>query len=282
MSSEVQEILLEVNGLHFTALNSGPETGELVLLLHGFPQFADAWTPLLETLGAAGYRAVAVDQRGYAAGARPAGVEAYDLPHLTADVLGFADVLGASTFHFVGHDWGGLLAWVVAAQSPQRLRSVTSLATPHLDAFLHAALTDPDQMWRSKYIPFFKLPGNAAEKLLLADEGKALHKVYQGKVSEPQLSSNVRRLLEPGALTAMLNWYRALELGTRIGKVAVPTLYIWGDEDFALGKTAAFATKNYVDAPYRFERLAGYSHWLLEEAPGQIAALLLDHLRATA
>ena len=278
MSGSLQHTTLPVNGLHFEALTAGPEAGELVLLLHGFPQFADAWTQVMLALAAAGFRAVAVDQRGYSPGARPAQVEDYDLARLGADVLGFADALGASQFHLVGHDWGGVLGWMVAAQRPERVRSLCVLSTPHVDAFLEALHSDPDQMWKSKYIVLFKAPGHAAESLLLSDGAHRLRGAYQGKVPDEQVANNVRRLSEPGALTAALNWYRALDTGTQVRKVAVPSLYVWGDKDMALGETAALATERFVTGPYRFERLHGYSHWLLEEASETIKALLLSHL----
>ncbi len=279
MNPDLRQGTLPVNGWRFDTLAAGPPTGELVLLLHGFPQFADSWAPLAAALGAAGYHAVAVSQRGYSAGARPEAAADYDLPHLTADVLGFADALGAKRFHLVGHDWGAVLAWMVAGTWPQRVRSLTALAVPHPDAFFKAIRSDPEQMWKSKYIALFKMPGHVAEKLFLADRGKRLREVYGGKVPAEQVEANVRRLSEPGALTAALNWYRALDLQPpKTGRIRVQTLYMWGDQDIALGETAALATKEYVEAPYSFERFEGGSHWLLEEFPERIERLVLDHL----
>lgn len=276
----VRTSTLEGNGWRFDALAAGPSTGELVLLLHGFPQFADSWAPLAAALGAAGYHAVAVSQRGYSPGARPSAVADYDLPHLTADVLAFAEALGATRFHLVGHDWGAVLAWRVAATWPARVRSLAALAVPHPDAFFKAVRSDLDQMWKSKYIALFKMPGHVAERLLLADGAKLLRKVYGGKVPAERVEENVRRLREPGALTAALNWYRALGLQpSETGRLRVPTLYVWGDQDIALGKTAALATEGYVDGPYRFERVVGGSHWLLEEEPERLEGLVLAHVK---
>ncbi len=277
---EVHEGTLDVNGWKFRTLSAGPRDAELILLLHGFPQFADAWREIMLRLADAGFHAVAVDQRGYSPGARPKDVDAYGLDHLVEDAFGFADALGADRFHIAGHDWGAVVAWVAAARRPDRLGSISALSVPHVDAFLHAVLTDPDQMWKSKYIAFFKLPGHLPEKFFLADDAKALRAVYQGKVGEDQVQENVRRLSEPGALTAALNWYRALRMDVRIGKIAVPTLYVWSDEDMALGETAAKNTRNFVDGPYRFERMNGYTHWLLDEAPEQIATLILERVQS--
>jgi pimeloyl-ACP methyl ester carboxylesterase len=279
MNCGLRAITLTINGLSFDTLCSGPEDGDLVLLLHGFPQFADAWSGIMPALAADGFRTVALDQRGYSAEARPSEVESYDVAHLTSDVLALADILGAASFHLVGHDWGGFLAWKLGAEHPDRIRSISVLSTPHIDAFCEAIATDPDQKARSQYIDFFKMPGHVAESFFLKDDAERLRGVYQGKVPDPQLSSNVRRLSEPDALTSVLNWYRSLDLNARIGKVQVPTLYVWGDQDLALGRAAATATARYVDSPYQFEVLDGYSHWLLEEAPDKISGLILNHLK---
>ena len=271
-------LVLRVGGWEFRALAAGPAGGELVLLLHGFPQFAESWVPVMEGLARAGYRAVAVDQRGYSPGARPEAVEAYELDRLVEDVLGFAEALGGGRFHLVGHDWGGLVAWQVAADHPDRLRTVSVLSTPHTSAFSDAVRRSLDQMNRSKYILLFKAPGHLAERLLLAFGAKGLRSVYQGKVAEAQVETNVRRLAEEGALTAALNWYRALPPSARAGRVRVPALYVWGEKDVALGEAAALGTAGYVDGPYRFERVAGGSHWLVDEAPERMTALLVEHL----
>ncbi|WP_263368165.1 alpha/beta fold hydrolase [Edaphobacter bradus] len=268
-----------LNGLSFNTLSTGPENGDVVLLLHGFPQFGDVWSGLMATLAANGFHSVAFDQRGYCAEARPPHVENYDVVHLTSDVLALADILGAASFHLVGHDWGGFLAWKLAAEHPDRVRSVSVLSTAHIDSFCEAIANDPDQKARSQYIDFFKMPCNVAESYFLNNDAERLRGVYQGKVPDVQVSNNVRRLSETGALTSVLNWYRALDLNARVGKVKVPTLYIWGSQDMALGRTAATRTADYVDAAYQFEVLEGCSHWLLEEAPDRISGLILNHLK---
>ncbi len=274
----LRSIQLSVGGLRFTGLEAGPRDGELVLLLHGFPQFADSWIPLMRLLAAAGLRVVAMDQRGYTPGARPAGVAAYTIDRLVEDTLGFAEELGAARFHLVGHDWGGLVAWTLAASFPERLLTVSVVSTPHIDAFQEALRSSLDQMNRSKYILLFKLPRGVPEGMLLAGNARALRKAYAGKVSQPQVAANVRRMREGGTLTAALNWYRALPVGLRIGPVTVPTIYIWGDQDQALGEAAALGTARYCTGEYQFYRLTGRSHWLLDEVPEDLALLLLGHI----
>lgn len=271
--------VLTVGKLRFSALMEGPDDGELVLFLHGFPEFADSWLPIMDPITKAGFRIVAVDQRGYSPEARPKKVEDYKIDSLLSDVEGFADVLDARHFHLVGHDWGALLAWKFAARHPDRVRSLTALSVPHPDALFQAMLSDPDQQERSKYIAFFRMPGGLAEAFFQADDHKNLKAVYQGKLTGAQVQENVRRLSEPGALTAALNWYRALEPGVATGKISVPTLYVWSSQDMALGETAALATAAQVSAPYRFERIDGVSHWLMAEVPDRVAKLLLEHIQ---
>ena len=273
---------LAVNGFTFTTLTAGPKTGELVLFLHGFPQFADSWLPVMRPLAEAGFRVVAFDQRGYSAAARPKKVRDYTVDQLTSDALGIADCLGAERFHLAAHDWGGLLAWQIAAEHPGRLLSLTVLSTPHTDAFLQAAKKDKDQRRRSRYIPFFRLPFHIAERVLLTRHAKRLRSLYQGKLTIHALERNVQRLSEGGTLTAALNWYRALSPKQHGGAITTPTLYMWGDQDVALGEAAALATASYVQADYQFERLHGASHWLIEDACERVVNALLTHLERNA
>ena len=272
--------VIDANGYRFDAVAAGPAEGELVLCLHGFPQFADAWAPVLETLGALGYRAVAFDQRGYSPGARPEAIADYAMPHLVADVIAVADRLGAPRFHLIGHDWGGAVAWAVAGGHSDQLKTLTVLSTPHPEALTAAIRSDPDQQTRSAYMLLFRAAEGVAETYLLKDDAANLRAVYKGKLAPAQIDSIVARLSAPGALTAALNWYRAMGDNPRVGQIIVPTLFIWGDEDQALGRTAALDTARCVEGPYRFEIVEGGSHWLIDEQPGTITALIEPHLRA--
>jgi pimeloyl-ACP methyl ester carboxylesterase len=261
----------------FTARAEGPEDGRLVLLLHGFPQTSWSWRDQLSALGDAGYRAVAFDQRGYSPGARPPQVAAYTIPDLVADVLAVADWLGGHQFDLVGHDWGGAVAWQVAGRYPERLRSLTVVSTPHPAAFT-SALRDggADQSQRSWYMEFFQQP-DVPEQTFLNDDASALRALFAGDSDE-----YVRVLTQPGAMTGAINWYRAASIGDveSMGDVTTPTLYVWSDNDVALGREAAEATGSHVKGPYRFEVLEGVSHWIPEEAPERLNPLLLAHLAA--
>ncbi|MFF3243745.1 alpha/beta fold hydrolase [Streptomyces sp. NPDC002870] len=165
----------------FDALAAGPRDGRAVLLLHGFPEAADMWEHQLLALGAAGYRAIAPDQRGYSPRVRPVAVEDYRLENLVADVLAMADQLGWRHFDLVGHDWGAAVAWALAAAQPDRLRTLAAVSVPHLGAFFDAMSEDRDQQRRSQYIELLRRPGEAEQAL--CDSGAArLRQVYAGKV----------------------------------------------------------------------------------------------------
>ncbi|MET7996115.1 alpha/beta hydrolase [Amycolatopsis sp. NPDC005232] len=276
-----EQLTITVGTHHHSALAAGPESGELVLLLHGWAEFADSWTTELAALGAAGYRAVAVDQRGYASGARPLDVDQYSVRHLITDVIAFAAALGSDRFHLVAHDWGGMVGWAFASAHPDQLRSLTILTTPH-PAALHRAATDDTRQFRDLgYVRFFRHLDGRAEASLLADDAAELRAAYGDRVPAELVERNITRLTEPGALTATLNWYRgpaASEFDIPAGRISVPTLYLWGSEDPYLGRTAAELTRSYVDGEYEFEVVEGASHWLPEEAGEFILPRILDHL----
>jgi pimeloyl-ACP methyl ester carboxylesterase len=278
---EIRAVRLTANGFDFDAQTGGPAQGELVLLLHGFPETSHSWRLVLPRLAAAGYRVVAPDGRGVSPGARPLELSAYAIEHLVGDVVAFADRLGAARFHLVGHDWGGAVAWQVAGRHPERLRTLTVVSTPHPAAF-QRALDDPstDQAARSSYMKIFRSP--AGEDMLLGRGRDGLRDIYgQAGLTRDQAEPYVEVFSERAALTAFLNWYRAADPASPagMGPITTPTLYVWGTEDVALGREAAQWTAEYVHGSYRFEVLEGVSHWIPEQAPERLAALLLEHLR---
>ena len=278
----MDDIEIPVGELSFRGRAAGPEDGQLVLLLHGFPQTSSSWRHQLVALGDAGYRAVAFDQRGYSPGARPDDVARYETSHLVADVLAVADWLGGHTFHLVGHDWGGAIAWQVAGRYPHRLRTVTVLSTPHPLALTTALRGDAggDQAERSSYMAFFRSEGS--EDQMLADDGAGLRNIYLlSGMAAADAEENLRFFLaDPGALKGGLNWYRAasLTLVEGLQPIEVPTLYVWSTDDAALGREAAEATGAQVTGPYRFEVLDGVNHWVAEQVPDRVNQLLLEHL----
>jgi pimeloyl-ACP methyl ester carboxylesterase len=266
--------------LVFDVHDSGPADGEPVVLLHGFPQDARAFDRLTPALHSAGLRTLAPDQRGYSPGARPAGRSAYVVRELVDDVLALLDAAGLESAHLVGHDWGGIVAWALAAWHPWRVRTLTALSVPH-PAAMGQAMVHSDQLLRSSYIGFFQLPA-VPERVLRAGHGALLKRTLrQGGLPEDLVEAYVTRLREPGALTAALNWYRALPLGARtpVGAVRVPTLHVWGDADAFLGRAAIEASSGFVAAPYRLEVLEGVNHWIPELAADRVGELVTAHVR---
>jgi pimeloyl-ACP methyl ester carboxylesterase len=286
MASDIERLEIDANGFTFSARAAGPHDGRPLLLLHGFPETSWSWRVLLTQLGEAGYRAVAPDQRGYSPDARPTAISDYATPHLVDDVLAIADTMEMATFDLVGHDWGGMVSWVTAARHSDRVRSLCVVSTPHPEA-LRGALVgdDPDQVERSGYMEMFRRP-DEPERLLLGEDGSGsgLRTLFESSGLDPTMADEyVAVLTEPGAMTAALNWYRAMRASDVDGlpPIVVPTLYVWSTGDPALGRVAAEATAEYVAGSYRFEVLDGVSHWVPEQAPDELGRLLLDHLAST-
>ena len=268
-------------GLTFTVDTAGPADGDLVLLLHGFPQTRHAWRAELESLAASGFRACAPDQRGYSAGARPAGIDAYGVEHLVGDVLALADALGQEHFHLVGHDWGGQLAWLTAIGHGERVRTLSVISRPHPAAFAAAMKGDALQSSRSSHHRSFLRPEATDE--LLADDAARLRAIYAGSgVPERDAEAYLDTLNDRAALDAAVNWYRAAgRSGLQAADVPaarVPTLYVWGSDDRSVGRMAAEGTGNRVEAPYRFVELPGVGHFVTDERPDAFPALLGEHL----
>lgn len=262
------------DGLVLDAVGGGTQDGEVVLLLHGFPQTSWSWRGVWPGLVDAGYRVVAPDQRGYSPDARPVGVEHYATTHLVADAVAVLDAVGAESAHVLGHDWGAAVAWQLAGRHPERIRTLTTVSVPHPVAFVEALRSDPDQRARSRYMKDWADPATE-EKLLAGGLGELFG------IPAVDAAHYLERMREPGALTAALSYYRAQSINDLdgLGPITAPTLHVWSDGDAALGPTAAHATGQHVDGPYRFEVLPGVSHWVPEEAADRLTALLLEHLR---
>jgi pimeloyl-ACP methyl ester carboxylesterase len=285
----IERLEIDANKLRFTARAAGPEDGRQVLLLHGFPQTSGCWRSQLTALGDAGYRAVAPDQRGYSPHARPVMVEDYAIEHLESDVIALANALQMDTFDLVGHDWGGLIAWLVATRQPERVRSLSVISTPHPLA-LQEVLLGPgrrdhgDRRVRGYMDSFRELA--IPERLLLGEDGSGaglLQLLAEVGLEGPLAEEYVQAMTEPGALTAALNWYRAMNVSSLedLLPVAVPTLYVWSTSDAALGRTAAELTADWVIGLFNFEVLEGVSHWIPELAPDELSERLIAHLRVT-
>jgi pimeloyl-ACP methyl ester carboxylesterase len=267
------------------ALTSGPDQGRTVVLLHGFPQSAGEWRAQLDVLGAAGFRCVAPDQRGYSPGARPDDVADYGIAHLVDDVLDLCDQLGAEQIDLVGHDWGAIVAWVVAARYPERLRTLTAVSVPHPEAFADAyASPTSTQRGMSSYIDVFRADGDAGERMLRGDDGGGIQRMFEHVGLDPEAAAEHADVHgEPGALTAALNWYRATHptMMRGVPPVTVPTLFVWSTADPAISREAADGCARHVTGPFRYEVLEGVDHWVPELAADQLNTLLLAHFASS-
>lgn len=260
------------DGLTFHVTDQGPLDGPPVVLLHGFPQDQSSWSKVLPALNDAGLRTLTFDQRGYDRSATPLRVKDYALDELAADVIALADAANLDHFHLVGHDWGGGVAWQVAATAPERLESLTVLSTPH-PAAMSRAFRASDQARRSWYMGAFQVP-RLPEAVLSRNFTRFMAKAG---LPGPEAYRYAERFSTPESLRGPINWYRALNPlhGTRenlgaVGDSTVPTTYIWGSRDVALGREAAEDTANHVTADYRFVELDA-SHWLPEEKSVEVA-----------
>jgi epoxide hydrolase 4 len=268
--------------LHCAEMGRGP----LVLLLHGFPECWVAWRNQIPALAAAGFRVVAPDLRGYGKSDKPRGLDAYRIEVLARDVARLIEALGVERAHVVGHDWGGAVAWSFAMWHPERLDRLGILDAPHPAQFSRA-LKRPRQFLRSSYSLFFQLPW-LPEAVLRAGDFFLLRRLFRfdperkGAYSEEDIEQIVAAAREPGALTAMVNWYRAVvqrPTHTRWKPIERPVQVIWGGKDRYLMPELAEPDREWVpDA--RVTRIPEASHWVPADAPEKVNGLLIDFFRA--
>jgi pimeloyl-ACP methyl ester carboxylesterase len=267
---------VQARGLEFRTRVAGLKNpGPAVLMLHGFPESSHMWTPLLEAAARAGHRAAAFDQRGYSPGARPQAVAGYRRAELEADVLAVADALGFERFHLVGHDWGAVVGWGIAAGHPDRVRTFTALSIPHPAALLATTSGPP------LYIRLFRVPG--LMETVMGFGGFALLDAMMGQVPAEQVAEYRAILSEPGAMTAAFDWYRALDPQDNgsLGPVSRPVLYVFGNGDMPVfvGEAPRAAQEALLTGPYRSVELDA-GHWLIEERPDAVVDATLAHLAA--
>lgn len=277
------------DGLRLEVLDGGPADGDVVVLLHGFPQDATAWSEVATRLHGAGLRTLAPHQRGYSPGARPRRTSAYRVERLVGDVLALLDAAGVPRAHVVGHDWGGAVAWALAQAHPDRVASLVSLSTPHPSA-LRWSLRHGGQARRSWYVLAFQLP-------FLPELGMA-RMLRRGGLRRSGLPAEhglryAARLGRARDLRGPVCWYRAAlrsapSLRRRppgvggtadgAGAVDVATTYVWGSRDPFLGREAAERTARHVRGDYRFVEVRA-GHWLPEREPDLVAREIVARVR---
>jgi len=294
MTNDIDFDFIETNGVRLHIAQAGPVDGSLVILLHGFPEYWRGWINQIGPLAQAGFRVVAPDQRGYNLSDRPRGVNAYRIGDLAADVVGLIDALGREKAVVAGHDWGAAVAWQTALQYPQRLEKLAILNVPHPAVMMRTLQGSLRQILKSWYIFYFQIPwlpewmmrrGNYApmRRMMKASSGR-------NTFSDEDLDHYVKAWSQPGALTAMLNWYRAMfrQVVRSLGKrdqqrpprrVQVPTLMLWGVKDIALIRQMAQQSIDLCEEG-RLIYFENATHWVQhDEADGvsQIMASFFKH-----
>jgi epoxide hydrolase 4 len=266
--------MITVGEVRLNVREAGPADGPPLILLHGFPESSLAWRKVMRPLGERGFRVIAPDMRGYGDSDIPDGIDAYALDRLVGDVIGLADALGLPTFAIAGHDWGGIVAWAVAARHPDRVRRLVILNAPHADTVSAEMQRHPRQLVRSWYVAFFQIRG-LPERVLTVFRFRALrrsltHSSRPGTFERADITAYVAQWARPGRLTAMLNYYRALRISRPpLGRITVRTLILWGMRDSFLGAHLAEAAAGMCD-DVRIVRFKDDTHWLHHEDPRQV------------
>lgn len=262
----------------FDVIDSGPEDGIPVVLLHGFPERAAAWDDVAERLHAHGLRTYAPDQRGYSPRARPRSRFSYRGSELVEDVQVLIERIGRPV-HVVGHDWGAAVAWGLAGQHPESVETLTAVSVPHPAAFLKSMLTS-SQGLKSYYMAMFQIPGLPTK--LLSNPKTARTFLRRAGMTHAEVDTYLERIVDDGALLGGLGWYRSLPLVKRgdMRRVSVPTTYVWSDGDVALGRKGADLCEQYVTGPYRFEIIEGATHWLPSQHPDRLAEIIAARVGA--
>jgi pimeloyl-ACP methyl ester carboxylesterase len=279
-------LVFENSGVKLHAIAAGPADGPVVVLLHGFPEFWYGWRNQIEPLARAGFRVIVPDQRGYNLSSKPAGVASYALTELVSDVIAIADQLGQQRIFLAGHDWGAAVAWSTALLHPQRIAKLVVLNVPHPSVMRRFLTSRPRQTLRSWYMFFFQLPW-LPEAVFSAfhfrmGTGSLLRSSRPGTFSPADLARYREAWSQPGALTSMINWYRALfRHRTKFSDrtVHVPTRILWGECDAFLLTKMAHESLRYCPSAELFT-FAGTSHWLQHEEPARVSEILMEFFRS--
>lgn len=263
--------------------------GPPIVLLHGFPENWTSWRHQIPALANAGYAVYAPDMRGYNLSDRPTGIEAYRLRLLIDDVAEIVRATPQRRAHIVGHDWGGAIAWTFAGAYPELVDRLVIMNAPHLDLYRKVLRKHRGQLFRSWYVVMFQIPG-LAERLLSARDYRALRNLFAngparpGAFSSDDIEQYITAAAQPGALTAMLSYYRAMrDSGSKaIGRAAraeCETLVIWGERDVALSVRLLDDIED-VAPLAQVHRIPDAGHWVQNEVPGTVNRLMLDFLIA--
>ena len=282
-----ESAIVETNGINLHTRQAGPKDGPLVILLHGFPEFWYGWHRQIEPLADAGYRVIVPDQRGYNRSDKPDGVDSYHIDTLADDVVGLIDAADRETAAVAGHDWGAAVAWWLALAHPERIDSLTAVNVPHPTVMEDTLRSSFSQLRKSWYMFAFQVP-MLPEAISTANNCRVLSRGLTnssrpGTFSAADLQRYREAWTQPGALTAMINWYRAMgryRPRPPRQQVSVPTLVMWGQQDEFLESRMAEESLDYCDDG-RLVSFPSATHWVLHEKPQAATTALREHLDAT-
>ncbi|WP_411818188.1 alpha/beta fold hydrolase [Hyphococcus sp. DH-69] len=275
---------IDANGLSHFVRDIGEENAPAAILLHGFPDSSAVWQKVTPLLVSAGFRVLAPDLRGFGRTDMPAKVADYDIATgALPDILALMDRLNISTAHIAGHDFGAPVAWMLAAQHPDKFKTLTALSVGHMRAFLSAGA---EQKWRSLYMVYHQFRG-LCEATYKFNDWALLRKHWS---AHGHIDEAISLLSRPGRLTAGLNWYRAnASIGRMLNPpkpdsrgeeiVRIPTIGIWSSGEKYLTETQMINSAKYVDAPWRYEKIENASHWIPYDAPDALAKIMVEHWR---
>ncbi len=275
-----EEQQISVNGVDLHVVQVGPVEGPLVILLHGFPEFWRSWQHYIQPLAEAGYRVWVPDQRGYNLSSKPQEVAAYALDTLARDITGLMDSAGRERARIIGHDWGGTVAWWLAMRAPQRVERAVIINSVHPLVWMRSLRRSPAQFLRGWYLRFFQLP-RVPEAVLQRNNWAALAQVLtgssrKGTFTEEGLAQYRAAWSQPGAITGMLNWYRAIlkqKLEGMDGRIQVPVELIWGARDAAAGVELAHQSIARCEQGH-LELIEDATHWVQHEQPERVQHLI--------
>ncbi len=275
---------ISANGLSHFVRDCGEVGAPAAILLHGFPDSSAVWEKVTPLLVTSGFRVIAPDLRGFGETDMAASVADYDIQTgASKDVLALMDALKIEVAHIAGHDFGAPVAWMLAAQRPERFKTLTAISVGHTRAFLKAGW---EQKWRSTYILFHQFRG-VCEAAYRANNWALLRKHWS---AHGDMEETIGMLSRPGRLTAGLNWYRAnISIGRMLKPppqgafgeeiVRIPTLGVWSVGEAYLTEAQMKLSEDYVDAPWRYERMKNASHWISYDAPDELAWVMISHWR---
>jgi pimeloyl-ACP methyl ester carboxylesterase len=252
-------------------------SGDTVILLHGFPETSRMWYKLIKVLDSKNFRVIAPDQRGYSSGARPPKIKDYKINKLTKDIIDIADAFKLTNFHLVGHDWGAAVGWVMSSIFKNRIISYSALSVPHLDAFSKAISNDKIQKKKSYYMMLFRI--RFLPELYFKIFNYHNLKILWRSSDDLEIKNYLTVFREKNALKSALHWYRATNLKStrKIGDILVPTLLIYGEKDLAIGQKAVNETKKHLKSTHLI-KIINSSHWLIQDSFDIVSKNILNHI----